>query len=319
MAETEAVFVTVRRCFAPMEGITGPTYRRLHRKYYPGLDRYYLPFLSPTGEHRFTGRSLAQLDREHPEVPAVPQLLTKSAPDFLWAARQLADLGFSEVNLNLGCPSGTVVSKQKGAGMLGNLEALEAFLDEIFRDPPLAVSVKTRIGLRDPEEWPALLALFCRYPLAELTVHPRTRTEFYKGSVHDDAFQLAYETCPFPLCCNGNLFSLEDVKAAAQRWPRLSGIMAGRGLLADPGLFTGKRDRAVLIAFHEELAQTYRQGWGTSVALAKMKELWAFLVLGFAENGQLEKAIHKARTWEELLSPARELLHNGELLEHIRL
>lgn len=311
--------MTVRRCFAPMEGITGPAYRRLHRKYYPGLDRYYLPFISPTGEHRFTGRSLAQLDRAHPEVPVIPQLLTKSAPDFLWAARQLADLGFSEVNLNLGCPSGTVVSKKKGAGMLGDPEELERFLDEIFREPPLAVSVKTRTGLRDPEEWPALLALFCRYPLAELIVHPRTRVEFYKGGVHDDAFQLAYETCPFPLCYNGNLFSPADVQTAAQRWPGLSGVMAGRGLLADPGLFTGVRDRDVLTAFHEELVRTYRADWGAPVALVKMKELWAYLALGFAEDGRLEKAILKSRTLEELLSPARELLRNGELLERVRL
>ena len=165
----------MRYYFAPMEGLTDSIYRKLHHKYFPGVDRYYMPFLSPTIHRQLTHRE----ERELPfadSVPfvAVPQILTKVPEDFLWAAQVCADRGYDEVNLNVGCPSGTVVSKGKGSGMLLDPMALDAFLEEIFEKSPLPVSVKTRLGIQDPNEFPALLEVFNRYPIQELTVHPRS-------------------------------------------------------------------------------------------------------------------------------------------------
>ena len=142
----------MRYYFAPMEGVTDSVYRRLHHAYFGGVDRYYMPFFSPTMHRTLTGRE----DRELPpasSVPfaAVPQVLTKSAEDFIWAAQVCRDRGYEEVNLNIGCPSGTVVAKGKGAGMLGNVDELDRFLDAVFKDSPIPVSVKTRLGLTEPE------------------------------------------------------------------------------------------------------------------------------------------------------------------------
>ena len=153
----------MRYYLAPMEGITDSIYRRVHHKYFSGVDRYYMPFLSPTIHRQLTHKE----DRELPlagsePFTAIPQVLTKVPEDFLWAAQVCADRGYDEVNLNIGCPSGTVVSKGKGSGMLRDLNALDRFLEEVSRSSPLSISIKTRIGLESPEEFPAILELYNR-------------------------------------------------------------------------------------------------------------------------------------------------------------
>ena len=178
--------------FAPMEGLTDSIYRRIHHKYFPGVDRYYMPFISPTIHRQLTHKE----DRELPladSVPfrAVPQVLTKVPEDFLWASQICADRGYDEVNLNVGCPSGTVVSKGKGSGMLRDPANLDRFLDGIFESAPLPVSVKTRLGLTDPQEFPRILEIYNKYPIKELTIHPRVRKQFYDGSVDMEMFRYA--------------------------------------------------------------------------------------------------------------------------------
>ena len=146
----------MRYYFAPMEGLTDRVYRSLHHKYFPGVDRYYTPFFSPTVHRALTPRE----ERELPLADSlgfvtIPQHLTKNAEDFLWMAQVCEDRGYRQVNLNLGCPSGTVVAKGKGSGMLRDLEALDAFLARVYKDTPLPVSVKTRLGLESADEFPA--------------------------------------------------------------------------------------------------------------------------------------------------------------------
>ena len=184
----------MRYYFAPMEGITDSIYRRIHHKYFPGVDRYYMPFLSPTIHRNLTHKE----DRELPmadsvSFTAIPQILTKVPEDFLWAAQVCKDRGYSEVNLNVGCPSGTVVSKGKGSGMLRNTDELDRFLDAVFSVSPLPISIKTRLGIENPEEFPAILEVYNRYPITELTVHPRVRKDFYKEPVREEWFQFARE------------------------------------------------------------------------------------------------------------------------------
>ena len=157
--------------FAPMEGLTDSVYRRLHHQYFGGVHRYYMPFLSPTMHRTLSAKENRELPMAN-SVPfaAIPQVLTKVPEDFLWAAGICRDRGYEEVNLNVGCPSGTVVAKGKGAGMLSDCDALDRFLEDVFTRSPLSISVKTRLGLTEPEEFPALLEVFNRYPIRELTI-----------------------------------------------------------------------------------------------------------------------------------------------------
>ena len=156
----------MRYYFAPLEGLTDSIYRKLHYRYFGGPDWYYTPFLSPTIHRTLTNREKRELPRaDLAGIPVVPQVLTKNAEDFVWLAGVCRDLGYSEINLNLGCPSGTVTAKGKGAGMLRDLDALDRFLDGIFSQSPLFISVKTRIGFESSEEWENLLELYNRYPM----------------------------------------------------------------------------------------------------------------------------------------------------------
>ena len=310
--------------FAPMEGLTGRVYRRVHRRFYPGVDRYYAPFYSPTADQHFNPKSMTELQpTENPGVPLVPQLLTNRAPDFLWAAAALGDLGYREVNLNLGCPSGTVVAKRKGAGFLGLPEELDAFLEAVFSSPVISglrISVKTRLGLRDPAEFPALLDIFRKYPISLLIVHPRVRTDMYTGPVKPDCFAAAKAACPFPLAWNGDLFTPADVAALLSRFPDTDTLMLGRGLIAEPGLVdrirTGEAcDRDRLKAFHDALCAEYRSVlYGDTALCHRMKELWAYLIRHFEDDGRHFKRLCKATSCRELMLAAEAVFAELPLL-----
>ena len=158
---------------APLEGLTGRQFRKVHQSCFPGADRYYMPFLSPAQGHVFSQKELRELDPDYNRgIPVIPQLLTRRVEDFVWAAGELAAMGYREVNLNLGCPSGTVTAKGKGAGFLGRLEELERFLDEIFAHSPLPISIKTRLGVQEAEEFEAILQLYSAPPGPEGPVPP---------------------------------------------------------------------------------------------------------------------------------------------------
>ena len=286
----------MRYYFAPMEGLTDSIYRRLHHDFFPGVDCYYTPFLSPTVHRHLTAKE----ERELPPADGtgfrvVPQLLTKSAEDFLWMAGLLRNRGYDQVNLNLGCPSGTVVAKGKGSGMLADLDALSAFLDEIFARSPLPVSVKTRVGLREPEEFPRIMDIYRRYPMAELIVHPRVRKDFYQGGLHMECFRQALDTAPFPVCFNGNLCSPEQIRSFHQEFPTVPAVMLGRGLIGDPGMLTsGGTDAKRLAEFYDALLEQYLTAFGGSRnAMFRLKEHWRYLLRRFRGGEQFAKPLRK--------------------------
>ena len=297
--------------FAPMEGLTDSIYRRLHHKYFPGVDRYYMPFLSPTIHRQLTHKE----DRELPladsvDFTAVPQVLTKVAEDFLWAAQVCRDRGYDEVNLNIGCPSGTVVSKGKGSGMLRDPDALDRFLDEIFHASPLPISVKARLGLEKSEEFPAILAVLNRYPIKELTVHPRVRKQFYDGTVDMEMFDYAAAASRNPLCYNGDILTLSQAEALQEKYPQIQSIMIGRGLIADPGMLSGGTDVKALEGFMNELMAVYEVEFGGSRnAIFRLKENWGFLHTRFENCDKLWKRLRKTTDADEFKAISAEIFH----------
>jgi tRNA-dihydrouridine synthase len=306
----------MRYYFAPMEGVTDSVYRRLHHQYFGGVDRYYMPFLSPTMHRTLSHKE----DRELPVADtlpfvAIPQILTRSAEDFLWAAQVCRDRGYEEVNLNTGCPSGTVVAKGKGAGMLRSTDELDRFLDTIFKDSPIPISVKTRLGLTEPGEFPALLDVFNRYPIRELTIHPRVRKQFYQGDVDMEMFRYAAANSQNPLCYNGDLNSRQDCEKIAAEFPQIGSVMLGRGLVADPGmLLPGGTDVQVLEQFHDALLEEYLVLFGGSRnAMFRLKENWSFLLARFEDSEKLAKRLRKTTDLGEYRAIAAEIFHTCKL------
>ena len=305
--------------FAPMEGLTDSVFRRLHHTYFPGVDRYYMPFISPTMHRALTPREIRELPPAD-SVPfaAVPQILTKVPEDFLWAAEQCAALGYTEVNLNLGCPSGTVVSKGKGSGMLADPDNLDRFLDGIFSAAPISVSVKSRLGLTDPQEFPRLLEIYNRYPVAELTLHPRVRKAFYSGRVDMEMFTYCAENSKNPVCYNGNICNHADIEKIMVQFPRVQSVMIGRGLIADPGMLSpgGTNPQALETMFDSMLEEYQTLFGGSRNAMFRLKEHWGFLLRRFAGSEKLGKRLRKTTDLGEYRAITHEIFHTLPLQEH---
>ena len=300
---------------APMEGVTDSIYRSVCHRMFPPFDRYYTPFLTPTADRLLTARQLRELDpARNAGMDVVPQLLANDPALFVWMAGVLKDMGFREVNLNLGCPSGTVAKKKKGSGLLGQPELLERLLDGIFDRTPLPVSIKTRAGLRSEAEFGPILALFNRYPICELIVHPRVQKDLYSDPVRMDAFALAMAESRAPVCYNGGLWAPEDVDGIKTRFPALDAVMLGCGAVANPGL-TGYLKAGTWITldqlreFHDALYAEYRVVMpGFKPTVFRMREYWSFWENLFEAPYHHLKRIRKATDFAAYEQAVRDLL-----------
>lgn len=326
--------------FAPMEGITSWSYRRIYEKYFGRIDKYFTPFLSPCQDHCFTYREMQEILPEHNEgMCVVPQLLTCKSEDFIWAAKELKQMGYDEINLNLGCPSQTVVSKRKGSGFLAYPGELDEFLFRVFEKLDMKVSVKTRIGKEDPKEFYKLISIYNRYPIWELIIHPRVQKEFYKGFPHMDVFADALKESQNPVCYNGNLFTGSDIRRFQKEFPQVQTIMLGRGLIANPALVwmleAGDHNEAVngavsaagrqaeqkrlLHQFHDDLYHQYQETMpGERPVLFKMKELWFYLTGLFEDSEKLAKKLRKSQHFGEYEAAVDSLFDEKKLLEDTR-
>ena len=307
---------------APMEGITGYVYRNAYHRHFGRIGKYFTPFLSPHLNKAMTSRERNDVLPEHNRgILLVPQILTNDAEAFCSAMRGLWELGYREVNLNLGCPSGTVAAKGKGSGFLAAQlrERLECFLDEIFdcaENMGMRVSIKTRLGKESSEGFEELLELYLRFPLSELIIHPRVQTDFYKNTPHWEAFRLAKErACGVKLCYNGDIFTPEELSRFRAEFPETECVMLGRGVIANPGLAewmeTGKNplDEKRFRDFHEDLLNDYREVMsGDRNTLFKMKELWTYMLTLFPDSEKEAKKIRKAGSMEAYLAAVEELL-----------
>ena len=296
---------------APLEGVTDSIYRRTFLKYYGGVDKVYTPFLSPNSTYKFTTREFKDINPEKNDVSlTVPQLLTNNPAHFIWAATEIIALGFKEINLNLGCPSGTVVSKKKGSGLLFYPEELDRFLYEIFNQlkGKCSLSIKTRLGKHEPEEFYEILEIYNKYPISELTIHPRIQSDFYKEPVKMDFFDYAYENAKAPLVYNGEIHSSADIEMIEEKYPNIAGIMIGRGLIANPELGlqykklknTSEIDLKILKEFHNALLQEYSETLsGEKPVLHRMKEFWSYWQIQFPEDEKTIKKIKKTNKLQE--------------------
>ena len=294
---------------APMEGLTDRIWRQVHQKWFGAADapmRYYAPFLSPPENRVLIPKKMAELAPEaNAGTVVIPQLLARDGELAAWMIGEMRKLGYTEVNLNFGCPSGTVTAKGKGAGMLRDPARLDAFLDAVFSAVEGPVSVKTRIGVQKPEEFAALLDIYNRYPICELTIHPRVMKQLYRGQADRASFAAALPECRMPVCYNGDVTTPEELHALEAEFPQLSGIMVGRGLIADPALFRRARggapaSREELRGYCDDLYHGYTEAFGAaSCAVSRMKAHWFYLIHRFEGADPLEKPLRKAREgWE---------------------
>ena len=294
---------------APMEGLTDRVWRQAHQKWFGWAGapaKYYAPFLSPPENRVLIKKKMAELAPEaNPGAPVVPQLLAKDGALAAWMVGQLRQLGYTEVNLNFGCPSGTVTAKGKGSGMLRDLDKLDAFLAALFAEAEGPLTVKTRLGVEKPEEFAAVLEVYNRYPIAELTIHPRVMRQQYRGEADREAFAKALPTCKMPVCYNGDLTTVEQLRTLEADFPAVQSLMVGRGIIADPALFRQAlggpaATKEELRGYLDDLYHGYTVLFGSAgCAISRMKGHWFYLIHRFEGSERLEKQLRKLREpWE---------------------
>ena len=294
---------------APMEGLTDRVWRQAHQKWFGWAGapaKYYAPFLSPPENRVLIKKKMAELAPEaNPGAPVVPQLLAKDGALAAWMVGQLRQLGYTEVNLNFGCPSGTVTAKGKGSGMLRDLDKMDAFLAALFAEAEGPLTVKTRLGVEKPEEFAAVLEVYNRYPIAELTIHPRVMRQQYRGIADREAFAKALPECRMPVCYNGDLTTVEQLRALEADFPAVQSLMVGRGIIADPALFRQAlggpaATKEELRGYLDDLYQDYTALFGSAgCAISRMKGHWFYLIHRFEGSERLEKQLRKLREpWE---------------------
>lgn len=299
----------MRDYMAPMEGITNYVYRNAYHKYFHPMDKYFTPFISAKSNKRLSSKEVKEISPDTNQgMYIVPQIMTNKAEDFVQTAEILMEYGHKELNLNLGCPSGTVTAKGKGAGFLGEPDKLDRFLDEVFESMQqfdIKVSIKTRIGTDYEEEWGRLMEIYNQYPLEELIIHPRLLIDYYKNTPHLNVYRQAVESAKASLCYNGDLFSRDAYEQIISLFPNTNTFMYGRGLIANPGLLTEIRDgkildKKVLRAFHDDIYASYKEIMsGDRNVLFRMKELWAHMIKIFDDSEKYAKKIRKAQKCSE--------------------
>lgn len=303
---------------APMEGITTYIYRSTFEKYYGGINQYYTPFLASM---HLSARETNEVLPEHNEgMLLIPQILSNRADEFLEITKALQAYGYDTVNLNLGCPSGTVVSKHRGSGFLAVPDELDAFLGEIFDKCPLQISIKTRIGISDEAEWETILGIYEKYPISELIIHTRLQKDFYKLPARPHTFRMA-RRLGVPLCYNGDIASPAAQQAALKADPDIDRFMIGRGLIADPELLetltkgVPSRDKDRLQSFLTDLCDRYirEMSGGDRNTLYKMKEIWVYLGSLFIDAEKYVKKIKKANRLTEYDAAMHALFANCEM------
>ncbi|MBR4720087.1 MAG: tRNA-dihydrouridine synthase family protein [Lachnospiraceae bacterium] len=298
----------IKYYLAPMEGITGYIYRNaVHDHFGENIAKYFTPFLVVHEKRAMSNKEIREILPENNKgINLIPQILTDDAEGFGRVERALHEYGYTEVNLNLGCPSKTVATKGRGSGFLKRTEKLDDFLYRIFENRKCDISIKTRIGESDVSEYEGLLEIFNKYPVKELIVHPRVRYEYYKGQPHRDIFCKYAVKSAATLCYNGDVFSKSDVDEIIDHSAdKVSAIMTGRGMIADPSLIrvlNGGRPYTndELKEFLKRITEDYTAAFKADrPVLQKMKELWSYMGQGFPKRPAAVKELLKCRTLQE--------------------
>lgn len=291
---------------APMEGVTTYTYRNAHSEFFGGCDEYYAPFIVPTDNERLSMKSLRDITPENNKVKPMVQVMCTTWTAFYKFVERVKQLGYDEVNLNLGCPAGTVVKKFRGSGALKNIDALDEMLCHIFKEADIKISIKTRTGFYSHDEFDELLKIYAKYPVSKLIVHPRIREEFYKGEPNLESFKKAYEIFGEKLCYNGNIYSTDDYESICGKFPEIDSVMIGRGAISNPAIFReikgGKRlSTEELVGFSNLLEERYLKLYKSEHnAFFKLKEMWMYMITNYPNENKILKAIKKSAKFVDL-------------------
>jgi tRNA-dihydrouridine synthase B len=301
---------------APLQGLTDYSFRQAFCSLFVAPDLSFTPFIETHRPDQRVYRDV--LPDRNKGIPLVPQVLGNNADEMRLVIVHLNELGYSEINWNLGCPYPMVTKKQMGAGLLPYPQQIDMVLSEIYKDTNLQLSVKMRLGLTSPDEWKDLVPIFNRYPLTEVIVHGRTASQMYNGDINETAFLDMTGLLVHPVCYNGDINSLDDFQSLTKRMPFVSRWMIGRGLIANPLLIneietnikaTSQEIKTAINQLHSQLIyQNSIRLSGESHLMQKIKPYWEYFARSLPENKKGLKKIKKTSTFNAYINACNEVL-----------
>ena len=284
---------------APLQGVTGYIWRNAHAAVFPGINAYLTPFLRiEHGDIRKNG--LKDIAPERNSAKIIPQILAGSPEDTVRLAQKVQEIGYTEVNLNLGCPHPPVARHHKGCGLLQYPDEIKTLFERLSGIDGLKFSVKMRLGYVNSSEWRHVIPHLSMLSPVSVTVHPRLGRQLYSGELYMEEFEQLLGETDLPIVYNGDIQSLDDVERLRERYPRISGVMAGRGLVANPALFCPTlATRENLRHFHDIIYTELMNSMegGEHQVLSHLKELWQYFMPG-ADKKAL-KAIKKCTSLQK--------------------
>jgi len=291
---------------APFRGITYKSWRNAFARHFGGFDRMFAPFVTGVGTEKVSFNKLTDLVPKNAMVsPAVPQIIGTNHKEIIAFAKAVADHGYTEINWNLGCPFARIANKKRGCGILPYPEMLDEILNKTFKDIPIRLSIKTRLGYHQQDEILKALPVFNSYPLHELILHPRTGKMGYRGTADVQAYAICQKHSVHPLIYNGDIYSLTRFKRISRLLPEQNTWMIGRGALINPFLplqirgvlLTDQAKRTRLEAFHFELwHQACETQKHEARILGTMKAIWHYMAGVFANGQEAFTKIKRAKT-----------------------
>ncbi len=294
---------------APFQGITGVTFRSVYTKYFKGVDKLFTPFFTAIHHNnKLPARKLAELGTPVEKgIEVVPQILSKDPDEIIRFAHFCEQLGFHELNWNLGCPYPQVANKKRGSGMLPYPEMIDDILKKVMSETAIRFSVKCRLGYQSKEEIFELIPVFNEHNISELTIHSRIGKQLYSGETDQDIFIKASSALTVPVAYNGDIFSVNDYRQLENKFSTINTWMIGRGLLYDPflpaeikGLAIVSDRKAYIRKFMDDLYFGYRKQMNDNLsAISVLKEYWSYLSCSFHDPHKVFKRIKKVRNFDE--------------------
>ena len=314
--------MTTTICLAPLKGVTDAIFRNIFDQLYGGVDWAVAPFISTVSAARIKPKYLRDLlPQNNSGMPIVPQIMSKSAVDFMVMAAALFDMGYMHINWNLGCPYPMVAKKCRGSGMLPYPDRVESFLDRVVPVIPNQLSIKMRLGRQSKEEIIELLPILDRYPLKLLIIHPRTGVQMYEGQPDLETFSQCLLQTRHTVIYNGDIVTHSDFLRLSRQFPKVTAWMIGRGAIQDPYLpllikerrMDGAQRMRRFERFHEALLSAYETRLcGPSHLLDRMKCLWGYFQGAFVDGRRVGKRIRKTRSMDQYRSITKTFFNQSQ-------
>lgn len=312
---------SVKLSLGPFQGITDAPFRNVFKKHFGGIDKFYTPFFTGIQKDHAKNMQVEEIDPRFNDVETLtPQILSTDAEEILRFASQCKELGYKEINLNMGCPFPRVANKKRGSGLLPYPEKIDTMLCRVFEKIEVGFSVKCRLGYVNPDEIYPVLEVFNKYPLSELIIHPRIGKQLYKGEADVKRFAELMPLIKAPLVYNGDIVSTESFECIREQVQPVNEFMLGRGLLANPFLaeeIKGSCQAKDVDRLYNYVIDLYedrlRHAGGSPKVLGRMKELWSYLMNSFDEPQDIWRKIKKInalREYEEAVEDIFRRLRN---------